>query len=159
MKQLALVALATAVSATSASALEAHYSKQTTATPDKAWAAVGNDFCGISTWHPAVEKCELTNKDGKTERMLHLKGGGTIHEQLVSHDDKARSMTYIILDGVLPVSNYKSTLKVVADDKGATYDWAGTFDAKKGSTDDESVKAISGVYAAGVDALVEKSTK
>ena len=157
MKKIVLIAALTALSATSASALEAHYTKATEASASDAWAAVG-DFCGISNWHPAVEKCEMSEKDGATLRTLHLKGGGTILEKLVEKNDADMSLTYTIVEGVLPVDNYKSTLKVVQNDTGATYDWSGSFDAK-GTSDEEAVKTINGVYAAGVDSLVEKAGK
>ncbi|MGE0055465.1 MAG: SRPBCC family protein [Hyphomicrobium sp.] len=158
MKRFAIAALFAISSAGSAFALDAHYSKDTTASAADAWAAIG-DFCGIQNWHPALEKCELSSKDGKTLRTLHLKGGGTVLEELVEQNDKTMTQTYIILDGVLPVANYKSTLKVVAKGDGATYDWSGHFDAKKGVADDESLKTMNGVYAAGVDALVAKTSK
>lgn len=157
MKKLGLAAIAWVFSAPSAFALDAHYSKDTAVPASKAWAAIG-DFCGISAWHPALEKCELSNKDGATLRTLTLKGGGTITEQLVEQNDKTMTQTYIILDGVLPVQQYKSTLKVLPKGGGATYDWSGTFEAK-GAPDADAVKTITGVYTAGVDALVEKSSK
>lgn len=157
MKKLALVAALTALSATSAAAIEAHYAKDTSASAAKAWATIG-DFCGISKWHPALEKCELLKKDGATQRKLFLKGGGTILEQLVEQNDETMTQTYVILEGVLPVANYKSTLKVVPKGDGATFDWSGTFDAK-GAKDEESKKVISGVYTAGIDALVTQSSK
>ncbi len=158
MKKIAIAALMTVLSATSAAALEARYSKDTTAPAATAWATIG-DFCGISSWHPALEKCELSEKDGATLRKLFLKGGGTILEQLVEQNDKTMTQTYIILGGVLPVANYKSTLKVVPNGDGATYEWTGAFDAKKGVEGAESVKVMTGVYTAGVDALVDKSSK
>jgi len=157
MKKLTMVALATALSATSAFALDAHYSKDTTASPVKAWAAIG-DFCGILNWHPALEKCELSKKDGATLRTLHLKGGGTILEKLVEQNNETMTQTYVIVEGVLPVKNYKSTLKVAPNGEGASYDWSGTFDAK-GVDDAEAKKVITGVYTAGVDALVTNTSK
>jgi hypothetical protein len=157
MKKIALIAIMTALGATSAFALDAHYSKDTPAAAATAWAGIG-DFCGISAWHPAVEKCELSQKDGATFRTLSLKGGGTILEQLVEQNDKAMTLTYTIIEGALPVANYKSTLKVVPKGDGAAYDWSGSFDAK-GASDADAVKTINGVYAAGIDSLVEKAAK
>ena len=63
------------------------------------WSKIG-DFCGISNWHPAVEKCELS-ADGKT-RTLSLKGGGTIVEALVKMDAAGHSYTYSIVSSPLP---------------------------------------------------------
>lgn len=157
MKTLIMAVIATAFSASSALSLEAHYSKDTKASAKAAWSQIG-DFCGISKWHPALEKCELSSSDGKTRRKLYLKGGGTIFEELVEQNDETMTQTYVILEGVLPVANYKSTLKVIPKGSGSTFDWSGTFNAE-GAPDDEVVQTITGVYTAGVDSLVTKSAK
>ena len=73
-------AVALTFSGLSAGAVESTYKATSTATPEAAWKKIG-DFCGIATWHPAVEKCVLSD-DGK-KRTLSLKGGGTIVETLV----------------------------------------------------------------------------
>ncbi|MEQ1651445.1 MAG: SRPBCC family protein [Hyphomicrobium sp.] len=138
-------------------ALDAHVAKDTAGSATAAWAAVG-DFCGIAAWHPAVAKCELSAKDGATFRTLTLKDGAKLLEKQTAFDAKAMSYSYTIEEGPLPVANYKSTLKVMAKDKGATIDWSGTFDAK-GAPDADAVKTISGIYEGGVDALVAKSSK
>jgi hypothetical protein len=68
----ALLAAAMAVvCAAPALALEAKKQVKVDASPDEAWAAIGG-FCDISAWHPAVEKCELSETDGKTIRTLSL---------------------------------------------------------------------------------------
>ncbi|SON54692.1 Polyketide cyclase / dehydrase and lipid transport [Hartmannibacter diazotrophicus] len=120
------------------------------------WTTVG-DFCGIGTWHPAVEKCELSEKDGATLRTLSLKGGGTIVEKLEKWDDAGTSYTYSIVESPLPVANYVSTISVAADDDGgASISWEGTFDAK-GASDDEAKAVIDGIYEAGLNGIVEKA--
>src|SRR5262249_54155861 len=113
------------------------------------WAKIG-DFCGISKWHPAIEKCDLS-ADGKT-RTLSLKGGGTVVEALVKMDTAARSYTYAIVSGPLPLANYTSTISVATDGAGSTVTWVGKYDAK-GASDADSKKVIDGVYDAGLKAL------
>jgi Polyketide cyclase / dehydrase and lipid transport len=108
------------------------------------------DFCGIATWHPAIEKCVLS-ADGK-QRTLSVKGGGTIVEALEKWDDANRSYTYTILSGPLPVANYHSTISVGADPKGSALKWMGKYDAK-GAPDAESKKTMDGVYEAGAKSL------
>ena len=66
------------------------------------------------------------------------------------------SYSYTIETSPLPVANYKSTLKVVPKDKGSTIEWSGNFDAK-GAPDADAVKVITGIYEAGVGALVAKA--
>ncbi len=143
------------VATTSALALDAKVAKDSTAPAEASWAAVG-DFCAISTWHPAVEKCVMSEKDGTTFRTLTLKGGGTILEKQLTFDKAKMSYSYTIEESPLPVANYKSTLRVVPKDKGSTIEWSGTFDAK-GAPDADAVKVITGIYDAGVSALAGKA--
>jgi hypothetical protein len=121
------------------------------AAPDAVWAKIG-DFCGIGSWHPAIEKCTLS-ADGKM-RALALKGGGVVNEKLISRDDAAHSYSYAIVDGPLPVANYVSTLSVAADGAGSVIMWTGKYDAK-GASDADAKKVMDGVYQAGVDALAK----
>jgi Polyketide cyclase / dehydrase and lipid transport len=149
--------LGAALTAAPALALDAHVAKDTAGTAAAAWAAVG-DFCGIASWHPAVAKCEILTKGGATFRTLTLKDGAKLLEKQTAFDAAKMTYSYTIEEGPLPVANYKSTLKVVAKEKGATIDWSGNFDAK-GAPDADAVKTITGIYDGGVDALVAKSAK
>jgi hypothetical protein len=137
------------LSGLTAQALESTAKAASTLSADALWAKVG-DFCGISKWHPAIEKCELS-ADGKT-RTLSLKGGGTIVEALVKMDAAGRSYTYSIVSGPLPVANYTSTIGVAADGAASVATWVGKYDAK-GISDAEAKKTIDGVYDAGLKAL------
>ena len=150
-----LLALPFAAAATGALALEAKVAKDTAASPEAAWAAIG-DFSAIGTWHPVVEKCEISAKDGTTFRTLSLKGGGTILEKQLAFDKAKMTYSYSIEASPLPVKNYKSTIRVLPKDKGSTIEWSGTFDAKDAS-DADAVKTMTGVYEAGVAALVAKA--
>ncbi|GJD44564.1 IS1595 family transposase ISMpo2 [Methylobacterium cerastii] len=123
--------------------------------PAKVWQTIG-DFCGIGDWHPAVEKCAPSEKDGMKVRTLSLKGGGTLVEEQVSRDDKVMSYTYTILSGPLPVSDYKSTLSVAPDGTGSKLSWTGTFNAK-GAPDTVATDAISGIYESGLKAIADKA--
>ena len=137
------------LSGIAAQALESSAKANSKLSADALWAKIG-DFCGISKWHPAIEKCELSS-DGKT-RTLSLKGGGTIVEALVKMDAAGRSYTYAIVSGPLPVANYTSTISVAADGAGSMVTWVGKYDAK-GAGDADAKKAIDGVYDSGLKAL------
>lgn len=147
--------LGTVLFGSSAMALDVKKTLDVAAAPDAVWKAVG-DFCGIGTWHPAVEKCELQQKDGKTLRLLSLKGGGSILEEQTARDDAAHSYGYTILESPLPVANYNSTLSVAANGSGSTLTWVGTFDAK-GAPDDKAKEVIGGIYDAGLAGIAEKA--
>ena len=117
------------------------------------WAKVG-DFCGIAKWHPAVKNCTLSQKDGAAMRLLDLGGGASVLEKLISRDDAKRSYSYAIVEGVLPVQNYVSTLTVSAKCAGSTILWTGKFDAK-GAPDANAAKLISGISKAGQAVLAK----
>ena len=136
------------------------------AAPDKVWAIIKNfdDF----SWHPAIEKSE--GKGGNAEdatRTLTLKGGGVIDEVLTSHSDDDMEYAYRITKvdvKVLPVNNYSSRISVEAADGGkSTVTWKGAFyrgymnnDPPEDLNDAAAIKAVSGVYEAGLEGLKKK---
>ena len=137
-------------------AIEVTKTADTTAKPEAAWTTVG-DFCAIADWHPAVEKCEENDVDGKKQRSLTLAGGGgTIVEELESRDDAGMKYTYKILSGPLPVANYVSTISVSPKGDGSELTWTGTFDAK-GASDADAEAAIAGVYEGGLKGIADKA--
>jgi len=154
-RPLPLAALALAASTVAGHALEVTRSADIAAPPAKVWQTIG-EFCGIGDWHPAIEKCVLSDKDGMKVRTLSLKGGGTLKEEQVSRDDKVMSYTYTILEGPLPVADYKSTLAVAPEGTGSKVTWSGTFNAK-GAPDTVAVDAIQGIYESGLKALSDKT--
>jgi mxaD protein len=166
----ALVALAGITSvlmsaASGAAALELHVKKTITldAPAAQVWDAV-KSFDALNTWHPAVASDQIesgTNDTVGAVRLLTLKGGGTIKEKLVSFDDSGHRFRYVILDGVLPVSHYSSSLVVTALGNDKTLvTWSGKFKRKNlgddpadTENDKAATDAISGVYQSGLDNL------
>jgi hypothetical protein len=148
---LAALGLFAVAGAAQAAEIKSSDSKTTSQSVDAVWQKIG-DFCGISNWHPAIAKCELSAD--KKDRTLTLKGGGTIVEHLVSWSDKTHSYTYKIVSGPLPVDKYTSTLRVTAakSGSGSVISWRGHYVAK-GASDAEAKKAIDGVYESGLTAL------
>lgn len=110
------------------------------------WDVIGG-FNALPDWHPAVEKSELA--DGGSTRKLSLAGGGEIVEELTAEGDK--SYSYRIASGPLPVSNYRSTVKVTDDGDGCTVEWSSEFDPVGPAADAEN--AMKGVYEAGLENL------
>ena len=148
-------AVLSAMAATPVMALEVTKSTTIAAPPEAVWKTVG-EFCGIGDWHPVIEKCELSEKGGKKIRTLSLKGGGTIVEEQTARDEKKMDYTYIILEGPLPVADYKSTIHVTKEGSGSKVTWNGNFKAK-GAPDDKAQEAIAGVYEAGLKGISEKA--
>ena len=137
------------------------------ATPDQVWAAL-KDFGAMEKWHPAVEKtvADKGSSVGST-RTLTLKGGGTVVEELESYSDTDRKLSYRMKDpGPIPVTNYSATISVKPADGGSVVEWRGAFyrkfmnnDPPPDQNDEAAVKAITGVYQAGlanIKAMFEK---
>jgi len=165
LKLIAFAALAAVSVAAFAAATQLKVTKQVTinAPAEEVWATVKN-FDGLDKWHPALESDKLVsgkNNEVGAERLLTLKGGGTIREKLLGFDDKRYSMRYSILEGVLPVSDYTSTITVAGAGKDrSTVTWSGSFKRKDTSDkpaanadDATATNTMGSVYQGGLDNL------
>jgi hypothetical protein len=132
---------------------------------DKVWAAVAN-FQDMS-WHPAVAKTAgAGGNDLGATRTLTLQSGGEINEKLSKYDAGAMTFSYEITEvdvKVLPVTNYSSTLSVKDAGGKTTVEWKGAFyrgyvnnDPPPDQDDAAAVKAVTGVYTSGLEALKKK---
>jgi len=118
-----------------------------------AWEKISK-FGDLGAWHPAVEKTEITaGSEGKkgAKRTLTLQGGGKINETLTAYSAKNKAMSYIITDGVLPVTSYASNLHVYSNgaDKSVVV-WEGSFLPKAPADEKAASDAIGGVYEGGL---------
>lgn len=165
LKVIAFAAFAAVSVAAFAAAAVLKVSKGVTinAPADKVWDQVKN-FDGLGTWHPAVAKDAIVagkNNEVGAERLLTLKDGGTIKEKLLGYDAKHHSFKYAILEGVLPVSDYTSTVSVKSAGKDkSTVTWSGWFKRKNtgpnpaaNENDETATKTMGSVYQAGLDNL------
>ena len=139
---------------------------------DKVWGIIKN-FDDLS-WLPAADgtKGDGGNKKGAT-RVITLKDGGTITEELKKYDDKKMSYKYKIKDmsivktiqhsgkeekiPVLPVSNYAASITVKSKGGGSEVTWkAGYYrgymnnNPPKELNEDAANSAVGGVLKAGL---------
>lgn len=122
----------------------------------KTWEKIAK-FADLGAWHPAVAKTEIVKgadyKKGAM-RILTLQDGGKIHETLTAYSAKDKSMSYIITDGVLPVTAYASNLHVYAN--GANQSvvvWESTFKPKAPADEKTASDTINSVYDGGLNNL------
>lgn len=117
----------------------------------KVWSMIG-PFCSIKTWHPAIGECtesndvrQLTTKDGK----MHFT------EKQTANDSKTMMYSYVIEKSPLPITNYKSTLKVTpkGDDK-STVEWSSTYTPDNGKAEAANT-ALTGIYQSGLDNIAK----
>lgn len=144
---LALAATFFGVGTLAASAASVDKSIDVKAPASKVWAMIG-PFCSIKDWHPAIGECTgsggmrtLVTKDGKAKFV----------EKQTASDDKTMMYSYEIESSPLPVTGYKSTLKVTPKgDNESTVEWSSTFTPASGKEQDAET-AIGGIYQAGLD--------
>ncbi|MEL7047755.1 MAG: SRPBCC family protein [Pseudomonadota bacterium] len=129
---------------------------------EKVWAVIGN-YQDMS-WHPAVTKTEGEGgNEPPATRTLTLDGGATIKEILDRYSAENHMYKYRITEvavEVLPVTNYSSTLSAEGADGKTTVTWRGAFyrgypnnDPPENLNDAAAIKAVTGVYEAGLKAL------
>jgi hypothetical protein len=119
---------------------------------DVVWKIVG-DFGAADRYLDVVERCELQHRSGSTERWLHLRGGGLVHERLVLACPHDRALRYTIVESPLPVADYVSTVRVdEVDDRHCRVSWSATFDPQ-GADETQARDAIAAIYRMGFDGL------
>ncbi|HWH72721.1 MAG TPA: SRPBCC family protein [Methylibium sp.] len=122
------------------------------------WAQI-KDFDALAKWHPAVEAspADQGNAEGSV-REIRIKGGGALTETLERYNADTRSYSYRAKDGgALPVTNYTSTITVSGEGNTSTVEWRGAFyrgfpnnDPPPEQNDEAAVRAVTGVYQAGL---------
>jgi mxaD protein len=109
---------------------------------EKVWAIIKN--YGDMSWHPDIfnTSAEGGNKKGAT-RVLTLKDGGTIKEELKKYDEAKMAYSYKITEmstaktithagdeekvPVLPVDNYSATIEVEAKGDTSVVNWTAGY--------------------------------
>lgn len=137
------------------------------ADPDTVWKTVAN--WGDLSWMPAVESVTAMGDQPGATRVLTLKSGKTLTEELKSIDAEGRELKYKITEGTpeaLPVNNYSAGISVEpAPEGGSLVTYKGAFyrgfmnnNPPPELNDEAAVKAVSSLYKealAGLKAKIE----
>jgi uncharacterized membrane protein len=110
---------------------------------DEVWAVAG-DFGGIE-WMPGIESVTVEGDD----RTINT-SGMTIVERLVRRDDEARSISYSIVDGPVPIESHQATITVLAAGDGSRVSYSVTTEP------DDAAAFMKDVYAGALKALKAK---
>ncbi len=130
------------------------------AKPEVVWEHI-KDF-GNFNWVPVIANtaAEGDNQKGAT-RVLTLKEGGTIKEELKKYDAAKMTYQYRITEvdvKVLPVSNYSATISVLPNQAGGTkVEWNGAFyrgypnnNPPPELNEEAAIKAVTTIYKEGL---------
>jgi hypothetical protein len=127
---------------------EVHESITLDANAQRVWELIGQPG-DIAEWAPL----DASSMEGDI-RVCTMPGvPGEIRERITRHSDEDRSYSYEIVSAPLPVSNYHSTISVSDADGGSRVDWKGEFEPAEGTSDDDVVQMVAGVYRGGLDSL------
>src|SRR4051794_15904451 len=129
---------------------EVHVEGELGASIDEVWKLV-SDFGGI------IEALGLpvdVEGDGVGAVRTISMGGSDTVERLEALDADAKSLTYSMVRGPLPVENYLATMQFTALGDGRTkLDWTATFDAARGGNADDLVPIVRSIYEGGIGGL------
>lgn len=114
--------------------------------PNEVWAEIGA-YGAIADWHPEYTSCELMEIGGETHRRLALRTGEFTMERLAGMG--AHFYTSELVEGPMPVSDYRWTLSVVAEADGCHVFCSAHFEPEDPSADD----IVAAHFEAGLEAL------
>jgi len=109
--------------------------------PEDVWALIA-DFGGLDTWMAGIESCEL---DGDVRTLQTM--GMELKERLVSQDDAARTQSYSLIEGPMPLEHHLATLSVEPDGDGSRFTWA--YEVRP----DEMAGVFGGIYEGSAQAV------
>ena len=141
-----------------ASAASLSRSVEVDGAPAQIWSQIG-DFCAIRDWHPAIGSCTEDGKTPPTRTLVTKDGKATFVEFQTTASRKKHLYGYTFVSSPLPVTNYKSILKVSAKGRGrAQITWSGDYTPDVGKEKDADA-ALSGIYESGLEAIKAKFAK
>ncbi|MCL6683883.1 SRPBCC family protein [Sphingomonas alba] len=122
------------------------------------WSLIG-PFCAIKDWLPPVGQCIEDGKAPPTRILVTKDGKAAFVETEAARNEAEHTYSYRFLSSPLPVSNYKSTIKVTAKGDGtSTITWSGSYIPERGKEQAAS-DALGGVYEAGLGEIKARFAK
>ena len=133
------------------------------------------------SWHPMIKSVSGGDNTKGSVRTLHLQNGGTITEELKSHEDAKMAYKYKITEmsstgsikhagqdeaiPVLPVGNYAAELSVTDKGGKAEVEWVATYyrayvnnNPPAELNEEAADKAVTEVLTTGLEAVSRKLT-
>jgi len=129
---------------------EVHESGEVGASVDEVWKLVG-DFGGFPQAMGVAVELEGEGI-GQTRKISA--GRAPMVERLEERDEDAKRLVYSIVEGALPVTDYRSTMQLSAAGGGRTkVDWSATFEPVEGTSLEDASSILSRVYKGGIGGL------
>lgn|GEM_PF-7282 len=122
------------------------------------WALL-RDFNGHDRWHPAVVTSRMEGSRPVDQvggvRAFRLKDGAFLRERLIGLDDRARRLTYCILEAPLRLDGYVATLsaRTITDGDRTFVEWESRFEPPAAEAGRLTRLVAEEIYEAGLTAL------
>jgi len=114
---------------------------------DDVW-RLASDFGGFADIMDGIESCE-TEGDGIGMLRKMPAGDGVVVERLDELDHETHHLAYSIVEGPVPMRDYRSTIDLRAVDEGTAIDWASTF-VPDGVPAEKAERLATRIYEAGI---------
>ncbi len=117
------------------------------------------DFNSHERWHPGIRASRIEQGRGVDEigcvRDFQLTDGSGLREQLLSLSDRDHTLTYCILDALLPLMNYVASirLKPVTDGDRTFWSWESRFETPPGRESELTQLVGEAIYDTGFKAV------
>ncbi len=119
---------------------------------ERVWNTI-RPFGNIDRYVAPVKRSEPDGYGVGMTRRLALQDGGQVSERLERLDDEARALTYTMIDGPLPVTDYVSTMAVKSDsEQRCTVTWECHFEPD-GVPAEVLTPDLEALYRSGLDGL------
>jgi len=120
------------------------------ASPDTLWKLI-REF-GNLDWMPGVASCQSEGEGIGALRHITM-GDNVVTERLEAFDDVARSLSYSIQKGPVPVQDYLATMTVSETDGGCRVDWSARFKLPDGIPAEAVTQGLAAAYGGTLKAL------
>jgi hypothetical protein len=120
------------------------------ASVDSVWQLLSN--FGDLSWMPGIEGVAL---DGDVRTVTLASGRGRARERLVLHSCAARTITYVYIDGPLPLKEYESTIVVASKEGRTKVIWRAVLSTSP-VIEDEVVGIINKMYTDALCAVAQR---
>lgn len=129
---------------------EVHETGELAAGVDEVWKVVG-DFGGfLASFGLPVE----VEGEGVGQIRTLTMGPTPTVEKLEAHDDEAKKLSYSVVSGDFPFTDYLSTMQLTPLGEGRTrLDWSSTFTPLEGTSEDDARSTVAGIYRGGIKGL------
>lgn len=105
------------------------------------WEAVQN-FGDASAWFPEAKVLDIEGQGTGATRRIQIPTGEIYTEKCVVHEPASFKLSYVIMEGPMPCSNYLADVQVeTVDERRSVITWSCTFDAPA-----EEVKEIENLF-------------